>query len=112
MFFQPKNSTERTGKEDAFNSSKCSHAFGKAGRGGIAPFKSPLCFLLDARYGLNRPQEVVFLRGVLDVRVDEERVGFALDVLNGYLEAVEASNFRGCDLHRKIAAEVLVDDAI
>ena len=55
---------------------------------------------------------MVFLRGVLDVRVDEERVGFALDVLNGYLEAVEASNFRGCDLHRKIAAEVLVDDAI
>ncbi len=53
-----------------------------------------------------------FLRGVLDVRVDEERVGFTVDVLNGYLEAVEASGFRRCDLCRKIAAEILVDDAI
>jgi len=67
---------------------------------------------LDARYGLDRPWEVFFLRGVLDVCVYEERVGFTVDVLNGYLEAVEASGFRLCDLHRKIAAEVLVDDAI
>ncbi len=35
-----------------------------------------------------------------------------MDVLNGYLEAVEASGFRLCDLRREIAAEVLVDDAI
>ncbi len=35
-----------------------------------------------------------------------------MDVLNGNLEAVEASGFRRCDLRRKIAAEVLVDDAI
>ncbi len=53
-----------------------------------------------------------FLRGVLDVRVNEERVGFPVDVLNGYLEPVEASGFRRCDLRRKIAAEVLVDNAI
>ena len=37
---------------------------------------------------------------------------FAVDVLNSYLEAVEVSGFRRCDLRRKIAAEVLVDDAI
>ncbi len=53
-----------------------------------------------------------FLCRVLDVRVDEKRVGFAVDVLNGYLEAIEASGFRRCDLRRKVAAEVLVDDAI
>ena len=39
-------------------------------------------------------------------------LGFAVDVLNGYLEAVEASGFRRCDLRRKVAAEVLVDNAI
>ncbi len=53
-----------------------------------------------------------FLCRVLDVRVDEKRVGFAVDVLNGYLEAIEASGFRRRDLCRKVAAEVLVDDAI
>ncbi len=35
-----------------------------------------------------------------------------MDVLNSYLKAVEASGFRQCDLCRKVAAEVLVDDAI
>ena len=35
-----------------------------------------------------------------------------MDVLDGNLKAVEASSFRRCDFRRKIAAEVLVDDAI
>ncbi len=52
------------------------------------------------------------LRRVLYVRVDEKRIGFAVDVLDSYLKAVEASGFRRCDLRRKVAAEVLVDDAI
>ena len=50
--------------------------------------------------------------GVFDVCVYEKRVGFAMDVLDGNLEAVEASGFRRCDFRREIAAEVLVDDAI
>jgi hypothetical protein len=55
---------------------------------------------------------VCLLPGVLDVRVNEKRIGFAVDVLNSYLEAVEALGFRRCDLRCKFAAEVLVDDAI
>ena len=35
-----------------------------------------------------------------------------MDVFDGYLKAVEASGFRRCDLRRKVAAEVFVDDAI
>ncbi len=35
-----------------------------------------------------------------------------MDVLDSYLKAVEASGFRRCDLRRKVAAEVLVDNAI
>ena len=35
-----------------------------------------------------------------------------MDVLNGNLKAVEASGFRRCDFHCKIAAKVLIDDAI
>ncbi len=35
-----------------------------------------------------------------------------MDILNGNLKAVEASGFRRCDFRRKIAAEVLVDNAV
>ena len=52
------------------------------------------------------------LRRVLYVRVDEKRIGFTVDVLDSYLEAVEATGFRGCDLRREVAAEVPIDDAI
>ena len=55
---------------------------------------------------------MVFLCRVFDVCVDEKQVGFAVVVLDSSLEAVEASGFRGCDFCCKIAAKVLVDDAI
>ena len=35
-----------------------------------------------------------------------------MDVLDGNLKAVEASGFRRCDFSHKIAAKVLIDDAI
>ncbi len=71
-FFQPEDGTKGTQKEDAFDGGECNHAFGKAGRGGVTPFESPLCFSLDARYGFDCSKEVLLLRGVLDVCVDEE----------------------------------------
>ena len=68
--------------------------------------------MLNTRYNFDHLKEVHFLHRVLDVCVDEEQVRLAVDVLDGNLEAVEASGFRLCDFRRKIAAEVLVDDAI
>ena len=53
-----------------------------------------------------------FLRGVLDVRVNEERVRLAVDILNGNLKAVEASSFWRCDFCCEVAAEVFVDYTI
>ena len=35
-----------------------------------------------------------------------------MDVLDGNLKAVEAAGFRRCDFRCKVAAEVLVDDAV
>ena len=35
-----------------------------------------------------------------------------MDILDGDLEAAEASGFRRCDFRCKIAAEILVDDAV
>ncbi len=57
-------------------------------------------------------KEVRLLCRVLDVRVNEEQVRLAVDILDGNLEAIEASGFRQCDLHDEVAAEVFVDDAI
>lgn len=47
-----------------------------------------------------------FLR-VLDVRVDQEAVHLAVDVLDRDLEAVEASRLRQLDLAAKVARQVL-----
>ncbi len=95
VLHEPKNSAERAQEEDAFNCGKCNHPFSKAGVGRVAPFKGPVGFALDAWYYLNSVKQVCFLRGVFDVRVDEEGVHFAVDVFNCNLEAVEASCF-GC----------------
>ena len=54
----------------------------------------------------------MFLRGVFDVRVYDERVGFTVDVFDGNLETIEAPGFGRCDLCVEVAAEVFVDDAI
>ena len=35
-----------------------------------------------------------------------------MDVFDGNLEAVEASGFRRCDFGRKVAPEILVDNAV
>ena len=35
-----------------------------------------------------------------------------MDILDGNLEAVEASGFRQCDFHCKITAEILVNYAV
>jgi hypothetical protein len=55
---------------------------------------------------------VRFLRGVFDVRVDEERVCLTVDVFDSKMEAVEASGFRRCDFGREVATEILIDDAV
>ena len=86
--FQPEDGTEEARKEYALYCGKRDHTFGKAGCSGVAPSERPLCFPLDTGDGLNCPQEVHLLCGVLDVRVDEERLCLAVDVFDGDLEAV------------------------
>ena len=53
-----------------------------------------------------------FLFWILDVRIDEEGVRFAVDVLDCDLEAIEAPGFRGRDFGGEVATLVLVDDPI
>ena len=46
--FEPEFGTERSQEENAFNSGKCDYPFGKAGVGGITPYKSPSGLTLNA----------------------------------------------------------------
>ncbi len=49
---------------------------------------------------------------ILDVGVDQQRVGLTVYVLHSYLKAVEAPGLWRCDLGREVPAKVLVDYAI
>lgn len=62
--------------------------------------------------GVNSIEEVGALLGLLDVGVNEQRVGLGVDVLHHDLEAVEAAGLRDLDLSRETLKEVLVDDTI
>lgn len=62
--------------------------------------------------GLNSVEEVGSLGRLLDIGINEERVGLGVDVLHHDLEAVEASSLRDLDLAAESFDEVLVDDAI
>lgn len=61
---------------------------------------------------INGVEQVCALLGLADVCVDEERVGFGVDVFHHNLEAVEASRFGNLYLAREALDKVLVDNAI
>ena len=48
MLIEPEYGTERVREENAFDNSECNHSFGETGIGGVAPFASPVCFVLNA----------------------------------------------------------------
>lgn len=62
--------------------------------------------------GLDGVEEVGAAGGILDVGVDEERVGLGVDVLHHDLEAVEAASLRDLDLTAEALDQVLVDNAV
>ena len=112
MFFEPKNGTEGSQEEDAFNSHERNHAFHKAGSGSITPFESPLHLALDARHHFNRTEQVILLAWILDVRVDEKQVRFAVDILGCNLKAIETAGFGQCHFRGKVAAKVFIDNDV
>ena len=81
-FFEQEDGTEGPREEDALDGGKCDHAFGKAGSGGVAPFKGPFFFPLYTCNGFDCPQKVSLLSWILDVHVDQKQVRFTVDVFN------------------------------
>jgi hypothetical protein len=52
--------------------------------------KSPLGLLTNGRNGLDGVEQIDFGVGILDVRVDQQRVGFGVHVFHRDLKAIEA----------------------
>ena len=109
---QPENGTEGSTEENALHGGKGNHPLGEGGIAGIAPLQCPVSFLLDARHSLNSVQQVVLLRRILDVCINQERVRLRVDILHGNLKAIEAACLGRSNFGGKVAGEVLVDDTI
>ena len=76
------------------------------------PPQGPVGLLRDGRDGLDGAEEEVFFHNVVDVGVDQQRVGLTVDVFHHHLETVEAASFGHLDLSKEACAEVLEDDAV
>ena len=61
---------------------------------------------------INGIEQVGTLLGLLDVCVDQERVGLRVDVLNHDLETVEAASLGNLDLTTETLDQVLIDNTI
>lgn len=62
--------------------------------------------------GINGIEEVGALLGLLDVGVDQKRVGFRVDVLDHDLETIEATSLGNLDLSTETLQQVLIDNAV
>ncbi len=81
---EPEDGAEGTGKENSLNGREGHQALRKGIRL-VDPVHGPLGLLLDAWDGRNGVEEVSTHRWGFDVRIDEEGIRFAVDVLNGNL---------------------------
>ena len=109
---EPENGAKGPRKENAFDGRKGDATFGKRGVFGCTPLQGPVGLLLDARYRFDGGQETVLFGGITNVGVNQERVGFGVNVLNGNLETVKATGFGGLDFGGKVLGQVFVDDTV
>lgn len=61
---------------------------------------------------IDRVKQILALLGLLNVRVDEQGVGFGVDVLHHDLESIEATRLGDLNFSAEALDEVLVDDAV
>lgn len=73
---QPKYGSKGAGEEDTLNGREGNETFSECGATIGDPFEGPVSFFLNARDSLNRIKEVFTLNRVLNVRVNEKRIGF------------------------------------
>ena len=126
---EPEDGRKRAAEEDALNRGEGDEARREGRVLVLDPSNGPVGLLADAgdwimliRYegfkarrrltGVDGIEEVGTLLLLLDVGVDQQRVGLRVNVLHHDLEAVEATGLRDLHLAREALNKVLVDDAI
>jgi hypothetical protein len=109
---EPEDGSEGVREKDILDGGKRHQAFGGCRLLVRDPAYGPVGLALDARDSLDSVEEIFALGRLLDISVDEERLGFGMDILHHDLEAIEATSFSGLNLVRESLYEVLVDDAI
>mmetsp|Transcript_3386 Transcript_3386/g.7953 ORF Transcript_3386/g.7953 Transcript_3386/m.7953 type:complete len:458 (-) Transcript_3386:473-1846(-) len=109
---QPVDGAERPGEQDSLHAGEGHQPHGEA-EVIRHPRRSPVGLLLDDGNRRDRVEQPGLLRLVVAaVLVDEERVGFGVDVLHGALEAVERARLRQLHLVREVHVDVLQDNTV
>mmetsp|Transcript_43084 Transcript_43084/g.134054 ORF Transcript_43084/g.134054 Transcript_43084/m.134054 type:complete len:545 (-) Transcript_43084:27-1661(-) len=108
---QPVDGAEGAAEEDALHGCEGHHALGEAVLP-IHPLHCPVCLLLDGRHRLDGLENLVLLRRIADVLLDEQRICLGVDVLHRHLEAVEGPGLGDLDLAGELRREVLEHDAV
>jgi len=88
---QPEDRAKRPAEENPLYRRKGNQPLSERGVLPVTPPEGPLRLTPDTRDSVNGIKELVLLLPVLDVGVDKQGVDFAVDVLDGDLEAVEAA---------------------
>jgi hypothetical protein len=109
---QPEDGAEGPGKEDPLHHAEGDAPLGEARHVWVAPLEGPTGLPLDGGDGVDGVEEADLLLVVLDVGVNQERVRFRVDVLDGNLEAVETPGLGALDLRHEVLGEVLVHDPV
>ena len=109
---EPEDGAERAREEDAFNGRERDDPLGERGAARVAPLERPTRLAFHAIDRRDCVEHLGLLGGVLDVRVDQQRVDLRMDVLDRDLEAIEAARLGDLHLVREVEREVFVDDAV
>ena len=96
---------EQAGAEDAVVTRCHGAAF-------LDPTQRPFCFFLYSRYGIDGVEEFMFFLRIFNIGIDQQRIGFGMDVFHHDLETIKASCFGQLHFAHKIHSQVLVYDTI
>ena len=103
---EPEDGAEGSREEDTLDHGECDQTLGKA-LGLLDPLERPVGLLGNTRHRLDRIEESLLLRAVLDVRVDQEAVRLRMNILHRDLKPIEATSLRQLHLRAEALAEVL-----
>eukprot|EP00438_Fugacium_kawagutii_P012791 Skav211671 [mRNA] locus=scaffold216:105387:106229:- [translate_table: standard] len=108
---QPEDGTKRSAEEDALNCSKCHKTLSKAAFT-IHPLNGPTGLLPDSWHCVNSIKKVILLLWVLDVLLDQQRIGLGVDVFHSNLETIKGPSLWNLHFRRELLRQVLQNDAV